>query len=344
MRVDLRSDTVTRPTEAMRAAMAAADVGDDVYGEDPTINQLEQEIATLFGHEAAMFVPSGTMGNQISVSLQVPRGGELLLENDAHIMAYEFAAAAALSGVQTRSLLGERGLLDPELVAQQIRPPAFHTVATYAVAIEQTHNRGGGSVYPIETLRALRKMCSDAAVGLHCDGARIWNAHVATGVPLVEYGSLFDTMSVCLSKGLGAPVGSVVISTADKIQAARELRGRMGGAMRQAGVLAAAGLHALHNHVERLADDHRRAQLLAERLADVVPGSVDPKLVDTNLVVVDVALAGREPRALVAAAAERGVLLNDIGPRTVRLVTHLDVDDAQTAYAADVLAELLSST
>jgi threonine aldolase len=342
MLVDLRSDTVTRPTEEMRAAMAAADVGDDVYGEDPTINALETQVAGLFGHEAAMFVPSGTMGNQISVRLQVPPGGELLLENDAHILAYEFAAAAALSGVQSRTLLGERGLLDPDLVAAQIRPPAFHTVATCAVAVEQTHNRGGGSVYPIETLRALRKVCTDAAVGLHCDGARIWNGHIATGVPLAEYGGLFDTMSVCLSKGLGAPVGSLVITSADRIAAGRELRGRMGGAMRQAGVLAAAGLYAIHKNVDRLADDHRRAQVLAARLADAVPGSVDPTFVDTNLVVVDVAVAGREPRAFVAAAAERGVLLNDIGPRTIRLVTHLDVNDEQTAYAADVLTDLLS--
>ena len=327
----------------MRAAMASADVGDHVYGEDPTINALVAEVAALFGHEAAMFVPSGTMGNQIAVRLQVPPGGELLLENDAHILAYEFAAAAALSGVQSRTLLGDRGLLDPELVAQQLRPPAFHTVATCAVAVEQTHNRGGGSVYPIETLRALRKVCTDAAVGLHCDGARIWNAHVATGVPLADYGALFDTMSVCLSKGLGAPVGSVVISTADRIEAARELRGRMGGAMRQAGVLAAAGLYAIRNNIERLADDHRRAQLLAERVAAVTPGSVDPADVDTNLVLVDVATAGCEPRAFAAAAAERGVLLNDMGPRTIRLATHLDVNDEQTAYAADVLTQLLTT-
>jgi threonine aldolase len=343
MRVDLRSDTVTRPSEAMRAAMASADVGDDVYGEDPTINALEAEVAALFGHEAAMYVPSGTMGNQISVQLLVSRGGELLLENDAHIVTYEFAAAAVFGGVQTRTLPGERGLLDPDVVAAQVRRPAFHTVATQAVAVEQTHNRGGGSVYSFEALRAIRDACTDADVSLHCDGARIWNAHVATGVPLQEYGALFDSLSVCLSKGLGAPVGSVVVSTRDRITTARELRGRMGGAMRQAGVIAAAGLYAVRNNIERLADDHRRAQVLAHRLATVAPGSVDPALVDTNLALVDVAVAGHDPADFAAAAAKRDVLLYDTGPRTIRLVTHLDVDDEQTVYAADVLAEILAN-
>ncbi len=335
MLVDLRSDTVTRPTTEMRAAMAAAEVGDDVYGEDPTINALEAEVAGLFGHEAAMFVPSGTMGNQVCAQLIVPRGGELLLENDAHLITYESAAAAVHGGVQTRTLLGVRGLLEPVLVAEQIRPPAFHTVATRAVAVEQTHNRGGGSVYPIETLRAIRQICDDASILLHCDGARIWNAHIATGVPLTEYGALFDTMSVCLSKGLGAPVGSVVISTQERVAAAREIRARMGGAMRQAGVLAAAGLFAVRNHIARLADDHRHARLLAERLG------VDPNTVETNLVLVDVAAAGHDPVKFAPAAAERGVLLNDVGPRAIRLVTHLDVDDEKCAYAADVLSDVL---
>jgi threonine aldolase len=322
--------------------MAGADVGDDVYGEDPTVNSLEAEVAALFGHEAAMYVPSGTMGNQICVQLHVSRGGELLLENEAHIVTYEFAAAAVYGGVQTRSIPSPRGLLDPEAVAEQIRPPAFHTVATQAVAVEQTHNRGGGSVYPIETLRAMRKVCSDAGVALHCDGARIWNAHVATGVSLQEYGALFDTLSVCLSKGLGAPVGSLVITSEERIAAARELRGRMGGAMRQAGVIAAAGLYAVRNNIARLADDHRRAQQLAQRLADVVPGCVDPAGVETNLVLVDVASSGHEPAAFMKAAAKRDVLLNDVGARYIRLVTHLDVGDEQCASAADVLSELLA--
>ncbi|MFL6238054.1 MAG: threonine aldolase family protein [Actinomycetes bacterium] len=343
MYVDLRSDTVTRPSEAMRTAMASADVGDDVYGEDPTLNALEVEVAALFGHEAAMFVPSGTMGNQIAVQLLVPRGGELLLENDAHIVTYEGAAAAVLGGVQTRTLLAPRGLLDPQVVAAQIRAPGFHTVATRAVAVEQTHNRGGGSLYSFDTLREIRQVCDDASVALHCDGARIWNAHVATGVSLRDYGSLFDTLSVCLSKGLGAPVGSVVISTRNRIDIARELRARMGGAMRQAGVLAGAGLYAVRNNITRLAYDHRRARFLAERLADIAPLTVDPAQVETNLVLIDVAAVGHDPVKLAAAAAERGVLLNDVSPRAVRLVTHLDVDDEQADFAAGVLTELVAS-
>jgi threonine aldolase len=340
--VDLRSDTVTRPTEAMRAAMAAAEVGDDEYGEDPTVNALEDDVAELLGHEAALFVPSGTMGNQIAIRLLVQPGDELLVENDAHIVTYEHGAAAVHGGIQTRTLIGSRGLLEPTLIAEQIRPGP-HTVATRAVAVEQTHNRGGGAVYPLETLQAIRKVCDDTRIGLHCDGARIWNAALATGVPLSEYGGLFDTLSVCLSKGLGAPVGSAVVSTRERIAIARQLRARMGGGMRQAGVLAAAGRYALRCHLERLGDDHAHAQLLAERLAAASPGCVDPALVDTNLVIVDVAGAGYEPTAFVTAAAERGVLLFDIGPRTVRLVTHLDVDDEQTAYAADVLADLIVS-
>lgn len=323
--------------------MADADVGDDVYGEDPTINALEHEVAALFGHEGALFVPSGTMGNQISVRLLVEPGAELLLENDAHIVTYESAAAAVHGGVQTRTLLGPRGILDPDLVAEQIRPPAFHVVTTRAVAVEQTHNRGGGAVYPLDTLRAIRRVCGEAGVALHCDGARIWNAHAASGVSLEEYGALFDTMSVCLSKGLGAPVGSVVVSSAQRIGDGRLLRARLGGAMRQAGVLAAAGLYAVRNNIERLADDHARAKRIAEQLAEAAPGCVDPAAVETNLVVVDVASTGRNPAEVTAKAAEQGVLIGDVGKRSVRLVTHLDVDDAGAKHAGDVVASLLAS-
>jgi threonine aldolase len=343
MLVDLRSDTVTRPTADMRRVMAEADVGDDVYGEDPTVNVLETEVAALFGHEAALLVPSGTMGNQISVRLLVPPGEELLLENDAHIVTYESAAAAVHGGVQTQTLLAPRGLLDPGVVGERIRPRVFHVVPTAAVAVENTHNVGGGSVYPLETLQAISAVCRDAGIALHCDGARIWNAHVASGVPLATYGGLFDTLSVCLSKGLGAPVGSVVVSSAARIARARELRARSGGAMRQVGVLAAAGRFALANNIARLAEDHRRAQSLAHRLAEAAPGCIDPATVETNLVVVDVRAAGRDPEAFVAAAKERGVLIGDPKRRTVRLVTHLDVDDEQVDYAAGVLTDLLAA-
>jgi threonine aldolase len=243
--VDLRSDTVTRPGDDMRRAMAAAEVGDDVYGEDPAILELEEQVAGLFGHPAAMFVPSGTMGNQIAVRLLVPPADELICDADAHVVSYEAGGAAQHGGIQTRTIVAERGLLTPEAVEPQLRLDGYHLVPTRAVAVEQTHNRGGGAVYPVEVLKALRALTTSYDLALHCDGARIWNAHVASGVALADYGGLFDTLSVCLSKGLGAPVGSVVVMSDPELAGpAPALRRRLGGAMPQAGVLAAAGTFA----------------------------------------------------------------------------------------------------
>jgi Threonine aldolase len=217
--IDLRSDTVTRPTPGMREAMASAEVGDDVYGEDPTVNALEAEVAALFGHEAALFVPSGSMGNQIAIQTLVPPGHELLCDADAHVVTYEVGAAAAIGGISTRTWPAAGAGLDPAMVAATVRPDGYHAVPTRAIAVEQTHNRAGGAVIPLATLRELRALADEAGLGLHCDGARIWHAHVADGVPLATYGALFDTLSVCLSKGLGAPVGSLVVSTAERIAA-----------------------------------------------------------------------------------------------------------------------------
>ena len=326
MTVDLRSDTLTRPTEAMRAAMAAADVGDDVYGEDPTVNALEELVADLFGHEAAVFVPSGTMGNQICLRLVVPAAGELLCDGDAHVVTYESGGAAQHGGIQSRTLPG--GLMDPGTVEAQIRPDGFHMVPTSAVSVEQTHNRGGGAVQPLGTLQELREITRRHGVALHCDGARIWNAHVAAGVALRDYGTLFDTMSVCLSKGLGAPVGSLVVTSRELAGVARVLRRRLGGGMRQAGILAAAGLFALEHHLERLAEDHAHAALIGERLGVAT---------ETNIVPVEV----KDARAFAAAAAEQGVLVGVVGPSRIRLVTHLGVDEAGARKAADVVASLV---
>ncbi|HVV75890.1 MAG TPA: GntG family PLP-dependent aldolase [Mycobacteriales bacterium] len=326
--VDLRSDTVTRPTAAMREAMANADVGDDVYGEDPSINALEAEVAALFGHAAAVFVPSGTMGNLVSLRLLCGPGEELICDADAHIVSYEAGAAAAHGGIQTRTPVVPRGLLSAEVVAPQVRVSGYHAVATTAIAVEQTHTRGGGAIYPVETLRELKALVDEHRITMHCDGARIWNAHVATGVGLADYGALFDTMSVCLSKGLGAPVGSLVLMRdAARAEHARELRHRLGGAMRQAGVLAAAGLHAVRNHVARLADDHARARRLAEGIAGAAPGIAAPDEVETNMVFLDLADAPVDSAGLAAACAADGVLVSVVAPRRVRLVTHLDVDD-----------------
>jgi threonine aldolase len=341
--VDLRSDTVTRPDAAMRQAMADAEVGDDVYGEDPSITELERETAAMFGHSAAVFVPSGTMGNQIALRLVCPAADEILCDADAHVVSYEGGGAAQHGGIQTRTIVAPRGLLTREQLEPQIRPEGYHTVPTRAVAVEQTHNRGGGAIYPLEQLKDLRALTSAYGLQLHCDGARIWNAHVASGVALAEYGGLFDTMSVCLSKGLGAPVGSVVLMADASLEpTARAIRRRLGGGMRQAGVLAAAGLYALRHNMKRLVDDHARAQRLATSLAEAVPGIVDPASVETNIVPLDLAVTALDSATLAAHCRASGVLVSAVGPRRVRLVTHLDVDDAGIDRALDVLRPALA--
>jgi threonine aldolase len=330
--VDLRSDTVTRPTPAMRRAMAEAEVGDDVYGEDPAIRALEERVADLFGHEAALFVPSGTMGNQIGMRLVCEPGQEVLCDADAHVVTYEMGAAAAVFGISTRTVVSDGGLLDADALIGQVRPRGdWHLTATAAVAVENTHNRGGGRVQPLTGLQRLFDWSRGAGVAVHLDGARIWNAHVASGVDLAVYGGLADTASVCFSKGLGTPVGSVLLASAERIAVGRLWRKRLGGGMRQAGVLAAACSHALDHHLGRLAEDHEHARLLAKRLG------VDPASVETNMVVLDDVAA-----PLVAEAAKaQGVLVSQVGPRRIRLVTHLDVDRAAIDRAGDVLAALL---
>jgi threonine aldolase len=337
--IDLRSDTVTRPSPAMREAMANAEVGDDVYAEDPTVNALEAEVADLFGHEAAMFTPTGSMANQVAIQVLVPPASELLCDADAHVVTYEIGAASAIGGVSTRTWPASGGDLDPALIAGMVRLDGYHAVATRAIAVEQTHNRHGGSVIPLASLQALRETADEVGLGLHCDGARIWHAHVADGVPLRTYGALFDTLSVCLSKGLGAPVGSVMVSSAERIARARVIRKRMGGGMRQVGILAAAGRYALANNVSRLADDHARARRLAEALAPF--GIVDPDRVQTNIVLVDLTKASIDAAGLAAGAREADVLVSVLGPRLGRLITHLDVSDDDLDRAISVLVGLL---
>ena len=329
--IDLRSDTITRPTEAMRAAMARAEVGDDVYGEDPTVARLEERVAGLFGHEAALFMPTGSMANVLAVRSLVAPGQEVLCEASAHIARAELGAHGAYSGVTMRTWIHPRGQVDLPTIKTIFAPdmgPFF--VATAAIAVENTHNFAGGAVLPIEDLRDLREYATGMGVGVHMDGARIWNAHVATGVPLQEYGAIADVLAVCLSKGLGAPVGSLMVGNADAIAESRIWRKRMGGGMRQVGILAAAGLHALDHHVERLADDHEHAKLIAEACG------VDPAGVDTNIVVVQ----RSDAAAYVAAAREQGVVVSLVGPTAVRLVTHLDVSRADAEKAAAVLGAL----
>ncbi|SOC50745.1 L-threonine aldolase [Blastococcus aggregatus] len=331
--VDLRSDTVTRPTAGMRRAMADAEVGDDVYAEDPTVRALEERTAALFGHEAALFVPSGTMGNQIGMRLVCEPGQEVLCDADAHVVTYEMGAAAAIFGISTRTVVSDRGRLDADALIAQVRPKGdWHLTATAAIAVENTHNRGFGRVQPLAELEKLWRWSRDAGVAVHLDGARIWNAHVASGVGLDTYGRLADTASVCFSKGLGTPVGSVLVGSAERIATARLWRKRLGGGMRQVGVLAAACLYALEHHLPRLGEDHEHARLLAAKLG------VDPASVETNMVVLDDVNAP----VLAEAAKAQGVLVSQVSPTRVRLVTHLDVDATGIDRAAAVLTELLA--
>jgi threonine aldolase len=330
--IDLRSDTVTRPTPGMRQAIAGADVGDDVYGEDPEVNALEKEVAGLLGFQAGLFVPTGSLGNQLGVRLLVAPGRELVCDTVAHIVRAELGAAAVFSGVTFRTWKARRGLLDVDAIAELITPDAGpYLVSTAAIAVENTHNFGGGTVQPRDAVRDVISLGRRHGIGLHLDGARLWNAHVASGVALSELADGFDTVSVCLSKGLGAPVGSVLVSSAERIAEARVWRKRYGAGMRQAGVLAAAGRYAVANHIARLADDHARARRLGEALG------VDPSSVDTNIVVLDVA----DAPAIATAARADGVLVSVLGPRVLRLVTHLDVDDEGIEQAAKVLVPLL---
>ena len=342
---DLRSDTLSRPTTAMRAAMAAAEVGDDVYGEDPTVNALEARVAALLGHEAALFCPTGSMANMLGTRVLVGPGEELLCDALAHVVRAELGGHAVLGQITTRTWASRRGRLDADVALAMAAPDAGpHLVSTAAFAVENTHNFGGGTVQPIDQLRRLREGATAMGVAVHLDGARLWNAHVATGLPLATYGSLADTVSVCLSKGLGAPVGSVLAASAERIAAARVLRKRYGGGMRQAGVLAAAGLYALDHHVDRLAEDHRRAAELAKAVSAARPGVVEPAEVETNIVVLDLSGTPFTGPSLVTAARERGVAVSGLGPRTARLVTHLDLDDDAVAHAGQVLAELFAAT
>ena len=337
MVIDLRSDTVTRPSPAMRRAMAEAEVGDDVYAEDPTVARLEASVAELLGKEAAMFVPSGTMANQIGMQLLVAPGQELLADSDAHVVSHEVGAAAALGGISTRTWPTRKGHLDVDTVEQFLRlGVGYHTVSTTTIAVENTHNRGGGTAVPIEKLRRLRALADTHGLRLHLDGARLWNAHVKDGTPLAEYGALFDTVSVCLSKGLGAPVGSLLCCSRDHLDRARLLRKRMGGGMRQVGILAAAGEFAVRNNIDRLADDHARARRLAEALAPY--GVTDPNRVQTNIVLLEVPGIAD----LAAAAAEQDVLISVMGADFGRLLTHLDVDDDDVDRAIAVLTGLLA--
>jgi threonine aldolase len=332
--VDLRSDTVTKPSPAMRQAMAEAEVGDDVYGEDLTVNALEAEVAQLLGHEAGLFCASGSLANQLGLRLLVKPGEELVADQNAHVVRAELGAAATFSGITTRTWPSSNGAVQAAAVADVIAPNAGpYLVSTAAIALENTHNFGGGTVQPLAAVREVQALARVHDLGLHLDGARLWNAHIASGYSLADLASGFDTVSVCLSKGLGAPVGSVLVSDAERIAQARIWRKRYGGGMRQAGILAAAGIFALQNNIQRLADDHERAARIAEALGSPVGRT------ETNIVVLTVSDAA----AVTAAAKLQGVLVSALGPKVLRLVTHLDIDDAGIDRAIEVLRPLVGA-
>ncbi len=341
--IDLRSDTVTRPTAAMRAVMAEAPVGDDVFGDDPTVNKLEQKVADLLGKETALYVPSGTMSNQLAVNIHTQPGDELLCDLNCHIYNYEAGGPAVLSGVTCRTLDGDYGILDLSQLEDKIRNPDDpHLVKTRLVCLENTHNRGGGRIYPIEKIEAISQWARKAGLIMHLDGARLWNAIVATGISARAWAKHFDTVSVCFSKGLGAPVGSALAGPKAMIAKARRQRKLFGGGMRQAGIIAAACIHALDHHVERLADDHRNAQIIAQAIADTPGLHLEPPEVDTNLVWFRLDPHVGTAKDITARLKQQGILVHAAGPQKIRACTHLDVSKAQAERAAETLRQVVT--
>jgi threonine aldolase len=338
--IDLRSDTVTRPTAAMRRAMMSAEVGDDVFGEDPTIKELERRTAELLGKEAALFVPSGTMANQVAVGVQAGPGDELLCDPTSHVYVWEGGGIARLWGVTTRTFAGDCGRLSVDRLEGAIRPDDGHYVRTRLVCLENTHNRGGGSVYSVGAVAGIASWARAHGLSLHLDGARLMNAVVASGVPAAEWGRHFDTISICFSKGLGAPVGSAFVGSADLVRKAHRLRKVLGGGMRQAGILAAAAIHALDNHVERLAEDHTNARTLAQAVAETEGLRFESGMPETNLVWVEVDPSLGTAPEVAARLREQGVLVAALGPRVLRACTHLDVTRADVEAAAEAIRRL----
>lgn len=339
MITDLRSDTVTRPTPEMRRAIAEAEVGDDVFGDDLTVRRLEERTADLLGHEAGLFVPSGTMGNQLAIRCHTRPGDEVLLDAGAHIWNYEGGAASALSGVQLRPVSGAGGLLRSSDLAACLRPDDPHHPRTSLICLENTHNRAGGRILPLALMQEVRSFAETHRLRLHLDGARLWNASVATGIPLASYGRLSDSVLVAYSKGLGAPIGSVLVGESAWVRAARRERKKFGGGMRQAGILAAACLYALDHHLERLTEDHANARELALALAEIPGVRVEVDLVETNIVIFDVGDTEMGVDEILQRLRERGVLMVPFGPTLIRAVTHLDASrEAVLAAAAAVAA------
>lgn len=340
--IDLRSDTVTKPTSGMWAAMRSAELGDDVFGEDPTVNRLQEKVAALLGKEAALFVPSGSMSNQICVKAHTQPGDELLCELTCHIYNYEAGGPATLSGVTCRTLEGEHGILELSQLEDRIRPHDDHQVRTRLVCLENTHNRGGGRLYPLEKIQSICSWAHRNKLLTHLDGARLWNAIVATGIPAGEWARHFDSVSVCFSKGLGTPLGSALAGSKEFVARCRRIRKLFGGGMRQAGIAAAAAIYAMDNHVDRLAEDHENAQVIASAIADTPAFRLEPPVVETNLIWFHVNPEYATAKAVSASLAEQGILVMTGGKQLARACTHLDVSAAQALRVAETIRKLFA--
>jgi threonine aldolase len=333
--IDLRSDTVTRPSLAMRNVMAEAEVGDDVFEDDPAVKKLENRVARILGKAGGLFVPSGTMGNEVCLNILTRPGDGVITEAGSHIFKHEVAAPSALSGVQLHLIQGHKGVFTAQQVKSEIPVPDVHHPVVTVISIENTHTQSGGTVFPVSEIKRIRKLADRHKIRMHLDGARLWNACIATGIKPADFARYFDTVSVCLSKGLGAPIGSVIASSEELIFEARRVRKRLGGGMRQVGVIAEAGVYALKNNYKRLAEDHKNARWLAEKLLEVEGIEIDMETVQTNLVVFDIAGTGWKVMEAVEALKKHGVLVVPFGGTTLRAVTHLDVNrkDLERAVA-----------
>lgn len=339
--IDLRSDTVTKPTPAMRKAMAEAEVGDDVFGEDPTVNALQEKVAGILGKERALFVPSGTMANQLAIKSHTQPGDEVIIEGSSHPYNFEGGASAALSGVQFNCLKGVRGIIDASQVEEAIRPEDHHFAVSKLICLENTHNRGGGSIYPIAKMAGISKLARSRGLSLHLDGARLWNACVASGIKPSEVAQYADSVSVCLSKGLGAPIGSLVASSAAFVDRLHRFRKMFGGGMRQVGIIAAAGIYALDHHVERLKEDHQNAKCLAVGVSGLKGVGINPDHVETNIVIFDVTGTGKSAPEVAEAMKKQGVLIHPFGKMQIRCVTHLDVSREEIEKALEAFQKVI---
>lgn len=338
--IDLRSDTVTRPSKAMRSAMANAEVGDDVFGEDPTVNKLQETISTLLGKEDALFVPSGCMSNQLALKAHTEMGDEVIMEQDAHMFNYETAAPSVMSAVQVKTIPGVRGVFKAEELPPHIRPAIYYMPRTRVICVENTHNRAGGTIFPIDEIKKISAFCKGQGIIFHLDGARLWNASVASGIPMKEWAQYFDSVSVCFSKGLGAPVGSALCGSKEFVTKAHKWRKVFGGGMRQSGIIAAGALYAVQNNVERLKEDHEKAKYFSQEISKIKSFEIDLESVQTNIVLVDVRKTGKTPQEIIAVAKDQGILISAGTFTKFRALMHLDVSMEHVKFAAEKFKQL----